>query len=43
MGSALAALEGRDPATGSEKVKELIQACDTWLDLRYLLVCFRPC
>ncbi len=33
MGSALAALEGRDPATGSEKVKELIQACDTWLDL----------
>jgi len=46
MGSALAALEGRDPATGSEKIQELIQACDTWLDLPprmfpTLLIC--PC
>ncbi|KAG5715333.1 hypothetical protein E4T56_gene6092, partial [Termitomyces sp. T112] len=33
MGSALAALEGRDDKIGSEKVLELLNACDTWLDL----------
>jgi elongation factor Tu len=33
MGSALAALEGRNPETGAEKIKELIKACDEWLDL----------
>ncbi|KAG6878379.1 translation elongation factor Tu [Termitomyces sp. T159_Od127] len=33
MGSALAALEGRDNNIGSEKVLELLNACDEWLDL----------
>ncbi|KAF5355870.1 hypothetical protein D9756_003818 [Leucocoprinus leucothites] len=33
MGSALAALEGRDPETGAKKIQELIQACDDWLEL----------
>lgn len=33
MGSALAALNGRDDAIGTSKVAELIEACDTWLDL----------
>ncbi|KAJ6519902.1 elongation factor Tu [Mycena sanguinolenta] len=33
MGSALAALEGRDDATGASKIKELVDACDNWLDL----------
>ncbi|KAF8203593.1 elongation factor Tu [Pholiota molesta] len=33
MGSALAALEGRDNATGADKVLELTQACDEWLEL----------
>lgn len=33
MGSALAALEGRNPETGSEKIKELLKACDEWLEL----------
>ncbi|KAK0456526.1 elongation factor Tu GTP binding domain-containing protein [Armillaria borealis] len=33
MGSALAALEGRDPEIGSKKIVELVQACDDWLDL----------
>jgi elongation factor Tu len=33
MGSALAALEGRDPEIGASKIKELIDACDTWLEV----------
>ncbi|KAM5533111.1 hypothetical protein V8D89_013254 [Ganoderma adspersum] len=35
MGSALAALEGRDPTIGAEKINELIKACD--LDKPFLL------
>ncbi|KAI0800905.1 translation elongation factor Tu [Fomes fomentarius] len=33
MGSALAALEGRDPETGASKIQELIKACDEWLEI----------
>jgi len=33
MGSALAALEGRDDDIGKSKILELIQACDQWLDV----------
>ncbi|KAH8998972.1 translation elongation factor Tu [Lactarius hatsudake] len=33
MGSALAALEGRNPETGEQKIVELIKACDDWLEL----------
>jgi elongation factor Tu len=33
MGSALAALEGRDPEIGEQKIHELINACDTWLQV----------
>lgn len=33
MGSALAALEGRDNAIGVDKIKELVKACDDWLDV----------
>ena len=33
MGSALAALEGRDANIGEEKIKALVQACDEWLEL----------
>ncbi|KAJ7783867.1 elongation factor Tu [Mycena maculata] len=33
MGSALAALDGRDHAIGAGKITELIAACDSWLDL----------
>jgi elongation factor Tu len=33
MGSALAALEGRDSAIGVDKIKELVKACDDWLDV----------
>ncbi|GBE77895.1 translation elongation factor Tu [Sparassis latifolia] len=33
MGSALAALEGRDKETGADKVLELIKACDEWLEI----------
>ena len=33
MGSALAALEGRNPETGEQKIIELIKACDEWLEL----------
>ena len=33
MGSALAALEGRDDEIGKNKILELIQACDQWLDV----------
>ena len=32
-GSALAALEGRSPETGADKIGELVKACDEWLDL----------
>jgi translation elongation factor TU len=33
MGSALAALEGRDDEIGSKKISDLLQACDDWLEL----------
>lgn len=33
MGSALAALEGRDPENGKDKILALIKACDEWLDV----------
>ena len=33
MGSALAALEGRDPEIGETKIVELVEACDSWLEL----------
>lgn len=33
MGSALAALEGRDPEIGATKIQELVKACDEWLEL----------
>jgi elongation factor Tu len=33
MGSALAALEGRDPEVGADKIRALVDACDKWLDL----------
>ncbi|KAA1468234.1 translation elongation factor Tu [Dentipellis sp. KUC8613] len=33
MGSALAALEGRDPEIGENKIRELVKACDEWLEL----------
>lgn len=33
MGSALAALEGRDAEIGENKINELVNACDTWLEL----------
>ncbi|KAF8168037.1 P-loop containing nucleoside triphosphate hydrolase protein [Crassisporium funariophilum] len=33
MGSALAALEGRDEERGAKKIIELTQACDEWLEL----------
>lgn len=33
MGSALAALEGRDNAIGREKIEKLLQACDEWLEV----------
>jgi elongation factor Tu len=33
MGSALAALEGRDPEIGASKIEELIAACDSWLEV----------
>jgi len=33
MGTALAALEGKDPERGQKKVLELMEAADTWLDL----------
>ena len=41
MGSALAALEGRDPEIGMNKILELTKACDEWLELparKYLLL-----
>ncbi|KAI0067727.1 translation elongation factor Tu [Artomyces pyxidatus] len=33
MGSALAALDGRDPEIGANKIEELVKACDEWLEL----------
>jgi elongation factor Tu len=33
MGTALAALEGRDPERGAKKIEELMKAADTWLDV----------
>ena len=33
MGSALAALEGRDDERGQKKILELVKACDEWLEL----------
>ncbi|KAI0778545.1 translation elongation factor Tu [Trametes elegans] len=33
MGSALAALEGRDDEIGASKILELIKACDEWLEI----------
>lgn len=33
MGSALAALEGRNPEIGANKIRELVEACDRWLEL----------
>ena len=33
MGSALAALEGRDKEIGADKIFELTKACDEWLEL----------
>jgi len=32
-GSALAALEARNPEIGADKIGELVKACDEWLDL----------
>ena len=46
MGSALAALEGRDEEIGSTKIMALVKACDEWLELppraynRYVGSCF---
>lgn len=46
MGSALAALEGRDDEVGKNKIIELIQSCDRWLDvpprMPFYLVLFIP-
>lgn len=39
MGSALAALEGRDPEIGANKIKELVEACDSWLELPPRTLC----
>ena len=33
MGSALAALEGRNPDIGASKIKDLVAACDDWLEV----------
>ncbi|KDN43484.1 hypothetical protein RSAG8_06073, partial [Rhizoctonia solani AG-8 WAC10335] len=33
MGSALAALENRNPDIGAEKIKALVKACDEWLEV----------
>ena len=33
MGTALAALEGKDPERGAAKIKELMERCDEWLDM----------
>lgn len=33
MGSALAALEGRDPEIGAKRILKLLEACDEWLEV----------
>ena len=33
MGSALAALEGRNPEIGATKIEQLIKSCDEWLEV----------
>jgi elongation factor Tu len=33
MGSALAALDGKDEERGAKKILELVQACDDWLEV----------
>jgi elongation factor Tu len=33
LGSALAALEGRDPERGAQKIEQLMKACDEWLEV----------
>ncbi|OBZ79162.1 Elongation factor Tu, mitochondrial [Grifola frondosa] len=33
MGSALAALEGKTPEIGADKIVQLVQACDDWLEI----------
>jgi elongation factor Tu len=33
MGTALAALEGRDPERGAQKIEQLMKACDDWLEI----------
>ncbi|KAI0348472.1 translation elongation factor Tu [Trametopsis cervina] len=33
MGSALAALEGKNPEIGANKIQELVAACDSWLEM----------
>ncbi|KAF8922475.1 P-loop containing nucleoside triphosphate hydrolase protein [Mucidula mucida] len=33
MGSALAALDGRNPEIGHDKILELVRACDEWLEV----------
>lgn len=33
QGSALAALEGRNPEIGADKIQALMDACDEWLDV----------
>lgn len=33
MGSALAALDGRDDDIGAKKIEQLMEACDDWLDV----------
>jgi len=33
MGSALAALEGRDPEIGAKRILKLLEACDEWLEI----------
>ena len=43
MGSALAALEGRNPEIGSEKILALVNACDEWLELPPRMSLVRRC
>lgn len=33
MGSALAALEGRNKEIGEDRIMKLLEACDTWLEV----------
>ena len=33
MGSALSALEGKNPEIGANKIVELVAACDSWMEL----------